>query len=648
MPDWTYQTVFRPALLALGPRMGRGLAFGFMGGLARLPGGKTVIRLMGHMRPDDRIALSRGRLRFSARTGLGCALDPTLAAAPALAEFGFGYLEVGPVVLSPPVAVGPVAVDRVNESIRCAAPLAALSPVVARDRLRHDGPFRLPILARIHPDSREQAREMIAVLREVVDGFVVPAKQLDHVLAVAEEVEKSDDVAVILFAAVDAASWKDDEVRQRCEAALAADKLEGVIVVVPIDDGAQQLGKTGFTAAVDTVEQVRATLGAKPTVIGSVGVHSPADALDCLEAGADLVQLDTGLVFAGPGLPKRINEAVLYRQLATDAPLHEPLSRHRSRIGGESWFWALAMGLSMLLGGALAMLVATTRVVLPYDEAMAGLSREQLAQINERLLSFMTHDRVTLSGTMLAVGVLYSVLAWWGVRRGVHWAYLSVVVSALCGFISFFSFLGFGYFDPFHAFVTAVLFQMLLLTVHSHLGPRRDMEPPDLWNDARWIANQWGQLAFVVHGAILIAAGAVISCVGMTSVFVPEDLEFMHTTSEHLFSAHPTLVPLVAHDRATFGGMLLACGFATLLPAVWGFRRGQAWLWWALMIAGDIAYIATIAVHWTVGYHALMHLLPAYGGLALLWLGGLASYAFLVAGDARLDEAWRRRLERAA
>ena len=151
----------------------------------------------------------------------------------------------------------------------------------------------------------------------------------------------------------------------------------------------------------------------------------------------------------------------------------------------------------------------------------------------------------------------------------------------------------------------------------------------------------------MVHGAILIVAGTVISCVGMTSVFVPEDLEFMDTTAEHLFSAHPTLVPLLAHDRATFGGMLLACGFATLLPGLWGFRRGQAWLWWALMVAGSIAYVATIAVHWTVGYHALTHLLPAYGGLALLWAGGLASYGFLVARDARFEEAWRGRIARA-
>jgi hypothetical protein len=150
---------------------------------------------------------------------------------------------------------------------------------------------------------------------------------------------------------------------------------------------------------------------------------------------------------------------------------------------------------------------------------------------------------------------------------------------------------------------------------------------------------------FVVHGIVLMTAGSVIISVGMTSVFVKEDLDFMKTTVEQLTGAHPKLVPLVAHDRATFGGMLLTCGITTLLCALWGFRRGQRWLWWTLLLAGSTAYIATIIVHWGVGYHSLMHLLPAYGGLLWLWIGSVLSYPALAAGNLPLEEEWRRRLE---
>jgi hypothetical protein len=136
-------------------------------------------------------------------------------------------------------------------------------------------------------------------------------------------------------------------------------------------------------------------------------------------------------------------------------------------------------------------------------------------------------------------------------------------------------------------------------------------------------------LTFIVHGAVLVVAGCVISAIGISSVFVPEDLEFMHTTAEHLFDAHPQLVPLVAHDRATFGGMLIACGVCVLLSSLWGFRRGHAWQWWSLVIAGSVAYMATILVHWHVGYSTLKHLLPAYGGLAMIVVGGALSWQHL-------------------
>jgi dihydroorotate dehydrogenase len=187
-----------------------------------------------------------------------------------------------------------------------------------------------------------------------------------------------------------------------------------------------------------------------------------------------------------------------------------------------------------------------------------------------------------------------------------------------------------------------------LLAMHAHLPARHSMEPPGLWNDRRWKANHCGQLLFVIQGAALLVAGATILRIGMTTVFVPEDLEFMRTSAAELLGAHPQLVPLVAHDRATFGGMLIACGIATLLPALWGFGRGQAWLWWALMIAGTAAYCATMDVHWVVGYHSLKHLLPAIGGLALLWAAGALSYAYVAAPDPALEAEWRRRLARRA
>ena len=46
-------------------------------------------------------------------------------------------------------------------------------------------------------------------------------------------------------------------------------------------------------------------------IIGVGGIHSAQDAIEKLNAGADLVQLYTGFIFEGPSLVKKINKALL-------------------------------------------------------------------------------------------------------------------------------------------------------------------------------------------------------------------------------------------------------------------------------------------------------------------------------------------------
>ncbi len=46
-------------------------------------------------------------------------------------------------------------------------------------------------------------------------------------------------------------------------------------------------------------------------IIGVGGIHSPADALEKMQAGAALIQLYTGFIYEGPGLIKRINKKIL-------------------------------------------------------------------------------------------------------------------------------------------------------------------------------------------------------------------------------------------------------------------------------------------------------------------------------------------------
>jgi hypothetical protein len=402
--------------------------------------------------------------------------------------------------------------------------------------------------------------------------------------------------------------------------------MSGVVIdgSVAAEPDGRWVGLPAREPALAQVRDLRERWGEDLFIIASGGIHEPEHALELRAAGADLVQIDSGLVYTGPGLAKRINDAFLFEETRSVI-----VPRRPARWAELTWFWTTLMGAGMLFGSLLALVIAATKVVLPYDEAFVGMAREGLAALNPRLLPFMAHDRISLAGTMISIGVMYVGLSVFGIRRGLHWAQQSVFISAFTGFASFFLFLGFGYLDTFHAFVTGALLQLLLLAVHARLGVYIPTGQRDLRGDWAWELSLWGQLLLVIHGFALLAAGAAISAIGVTQVFVHEDLEFMRTTADALRSANPRLVPLIAHDRATFGGMLLSSGWVFLMPALWGFRRGSSWLWWTLLVAGLAAYSAALGVHYAVGYMSLMHLLPAFGGLILFLLGLGLSYPFL-------------------
>jgi dihydroorotate dehydrogenase len=72
-------------------------------------------------------------------------------------------------------------------------------------------------------------------------------------------------------------------------------------------------GLSGEPLKESSTEMVRKvysrTSGSLP-IVGVGGIMSPEDALEKLDAGAKLVQLYTGLIYAGPGLVKDILEAI--------------------------------------------------------------------------------------------------------------------------------------------------------------------------------------------------------------------------------------------------------------------------------------------------------------------------------------------------
>jgi dihydroorotate dehydrogenase len=622
MPDWFYRTVTQPVFFRMPAVRARDFALGFLGRLARLPFGPAAIDFLGHMRADPRLRQSFLGIDFPTTVGLGPGLDGKAVALPALARFGFGFLDVGPVTVDGASGGAAIARGSAQEALWSPDPPESLSLAAVAPRIAEASRLGLPLIVRLGVQTPEECRRIMDALAPHADLFALDARSLLE-LPPGNEGPRT---LLLIPADLDMAEFE-AVVDSAVTAGVAGLLVDGSVAAEP---AGRLIGAPARQPALEQVRHWRRRYGPDLFLIAAGGVHEPEDALALRAAGADLVEVDSGLVYTGPGLPKRINDALLFAATQTEASRRE---RPAGRAPEMTWFWTALMGAGMLFGSLLAMVIALTRVVLPYDEAFVGMSRGQLLTVNPNLLAFMAHDRVSLAGTMIAIGAMYLGLSLAGIRGGLHWAQQSVFISAFTGFASFFLFLGFGYLDNFHAFVTAVLMQLLLLGLHSKLGTYLPSVAPPLRGDRAWRRSLWGQLLLILHGCGLLGAGAMISAIGITQVFVREDLAFMHTAAHVLQAANPHLVPLIAHDRATLGGMLLASGWVFLLPALWGFRNGSAWLWWTMLVAGVSAYAGALGIHYTVGYTSWMHLLPAFGGLLIFLLGLGLSASYLCGGE---------------
>jgi dihydroorotate dehydrogenase len=647
VPDWSYQPLFRPLLFRLPAAPARDLTLFAMGQLAALPLGPALIELLGRMQPPEGIERTVCGMTLAGPVGLGAGLDAHTAGLGALARFGFGWLEVGPVTARP---VRPT--DRVERRVGQQAlwypdvpandGLAALG-----QRLARLGPLPIPVGFRLAhqpgASAADAAAERCHLIEQlapqarfftletrwgVADGHWTPAEWTAHLAAVLDAARaRSPAPAVLLCLAPDV----DPELADRVVTPAVALGIAGVVVTggVQAAPSGRLVGAPSREQSLRLVRSLRSRRGDRVAIVGSGGIHEPADALDFFAAGATLVQLHSGLVYAGPGLPTRINEAVAYFESEEAERRRGPQAPATAKGGPPGWAWTALLGAGLILGGLLAWLVAVTVVVLPYDEWFLGLSRAELAALNERLIPFMVHDRVTLAGNMIALGLLYGSLAIFAIRRGMRWARDVVRISGAVGFASILLFLGFGYLDPLHGLVTVALLALFLLGLRGPL-PRVVRPYPNLHSDRRWLAGLCGQLILVVIAAGVLGTGIALAVVGVTTTFVPEDLAFLQTTRGEIEAISPRLLPLIAHDRASLGGLLLADGLAWLLTALWGFRQGARWLWWTFAATGTVRFAAALGVHLAVGYTDTWHLAPVAGSLLLYVFALALSYGYLV------------------
>jgi len=283
---------------------------------------------------------------------------------------------------------------------------------------------------------------------------------------------------------------------------------------------------------------------------------------------------------------------------------------------GRAFFKLIALG---LIGcGIFVFFQAATGHFLPQDTAYLGMDAKQLCSLHGcRIVHFMIHDRISFGGVLLAIGVMYLWLAEFPLKRGESWAWWALAISGGAGFLSFLAYLGYGYLDTWHGAATLALAPMYLFALWRTRALRR-VEVAREKLDLRSRAGRGRAFLLASTGGI-VAAGLVITTVGMTSVFVPQDLEFMRVETAQLRALNQRLIPLIAHDRAGFGGALVSCGLAMFLSVL--YARPSRNLWQALALAGLFGFATAIGIHPVIGYTSFTHVAPAVAGCLVFIVG---------------------------
>lgn len=327
----------RPLLFTLPPEFAHKLALAALRGFGALPASAsppgTGVELLG--------------LTFGNRIGLAAGLDKDATATAGLAKLGFGFLEVGTVTPRPQPGNPKPRLFRLKEDRALVNRMgfnSAGAEVVATNLRRMRDCIDVPVGVNIGKnrdtglnDALDDYRVCLRTLYDVADYVVVnlsspntpglrdlqAADAASGLLAglVAERQRLSvrfpDKQPVPPLFVKIAPDLAPDDLEATVSGALQAG-ADGIVaanttVARPPSLRSKRAAEAGglsgqplFAAALDTVRRTRAVVGRGPVVVGVGGIARTQDVEAMFEAGADLVQVYSALVFEGPALVRRL------------------------------------------------------------------------------------------------------------------------------------------------------------------------------------------------------------------------------------------------------------------------------------------------------------------------------------------------------
>jgi dihydroorotate dehydrogenase len=342
----------RPLLFKLDPEVIHKITLNLISWAGALPPAYALLRALFEVN-DPRLQVEAFGVTFRNPIGLAAGYDKDGVAVRGLSSLGFGHIEVGTLTRHRQIGNPKPRVQRVIESqgvinsmgfpnngvdaltIRRGVAKVGINIGKSKDTpLEQAAEDYVELFKRVYRDADYVAinisspntlnlRQLQA--REYVEGLLKEVTSARDALAHPERSAAQSKDARRVPVLVKIAP---DLTEREAEDLLGAIELAGVDGVIATNT---TIGREGIPAqyhdlkgglsgqplrdrSTAMVSYIYRKTGGQLPIIGVGGVMNPQDALAKLEAGATLVQVYTGLVYAGPGLVKRINRALLARE----------------------------------------------------------------------------------------------------------------------------------------------------------------------------------------------------------------------------------------------------------------------------------------------------------------------------------------------
>ena len=335
IPDWRlYKRVARPLLFRLPPEAAQraaDFALGWDGIWAALASSLRV--------EDTRLETEWCGMKLRNPVGLAAGFDKDCRRLPSLAALGFGYVVCGTVTLGPRSGNSKPRMVRLTseESLLNAMgfPSKGLEDAAANIESARDRRSGTPLVASISGTEVGDIVRCHRRLDRLADAIEVnisspntaglrmfhSGNPLRGLLDAINEARLGRLLIKLPpYSAQDPPQQERDSISSLVEVCLEKG-VDGLTVANsrPVSDSRLSTGSGGlsgrsiFPATLTMVRDVRAEAGDSIAINACGGISSGSDAWDALQAGADTVQVYTGLLYEGPGLVSRINDELRTR-----------------------------------------------------------------------------------------------------------------------------------------------------------------------------------------------------------------------------------------------------------------------------------------------------------------------------------------------